>query len=138
MFRSILKHSLAVIALSLFCSTLAHAIPAGSPVAGTYKSTDLGGALYTGRASQSWGAAGNTINGAFPGAQIQIVQPRHNENFNANYADGHSKAIKGTDTKTSAPQFTVFGPGKTLEIWKIGANGGFYTGMNECQGIPTD
>jgi len=81
---------------------------------------------------------GNTINGAYPSAQVQIVQPRHNENFNANFADGHAKVIKATDTNTSAPQFTVGGPGKPLEIWRVGSNGGFYAGMNDCLGIPTD
>ncbi len=81
---------------------------------------------------------GNTINGVYPGSQVQIVQPRHNENFNANFTDGHSKSIKATDTKTKAPQFTVFGPGKMLEVWRIGANGGFYKDMTECLGIPTD
>lgn len=35
-----------------------------SPVIGTYRSVDLGGALYTGHASQSWSAAANGANGA--------------------------------------------------------------------------
>ncbi len=34
-----------------------------NPVVGTYRSTDLGGALFTGHASQSWTAAANASNG---------------------------------------------------------------------------
>ncbi len=34
-----------------------------NPVVGTYRSTDLGGALFTGHASQSWTAAANAANG---------------------------------------------------------------------------
>jgi prepilin-type processing-associated H-X9-DG protein len=78
---------------------------------------------------------GNVSTGAFPGQQIQIVQARHNENFNANFVDGHAKAIQASLTST-ANQFTVLGPGKSLPVYKIGANGGFYTGLTECNGIP--
>jgi prepilin-type N-terminal cleavage/methylation domain-containing protein/prepilin-type processing-associated H-X9-DG protein len=78
---------------------------------------------------------GNVIPGANPGQQIQAVQARHSEMFNANYVDGHAKAIKGTQTGT-AKQFTVFGPGKDVKVYRIGAGGGFYANMQECYGIP--
>ena len=39
------------------------AVAVADPVPGTYTSTDLGGALFTGRASQSWGAALNANQG---------------------------------------------------------------------------
>ena len=38
-------------------------IATAAPVPGLYRSTDLGGALLTGRASQSWSAAANAANG---------------------------------------------------------------------------
>ena len=79
---------------------------------------------------------GNVTFGATPfSPQVQIVQARHSENFNANFVDGHARNIHATQVGT-AQQFTVFGPGKTLKVWKIGANGGFYTNMIECLGIP--
>jgi prepilin-type processing-associated H-X9-DG protein len=78
---------------------------------------------------------GNVTPGDFPGAQIQIVQARHNETFNLNYADGHARAVQARQIGT-APQFTVFGPGRTLRVYRIGANGGFYANMTECRGIP--
>lgn len=78
---------------------------------------------------------GNVIPGGFPGAQVQIVQARHNSVFNANYVDAHAKSISAKQTSTGN-QFTVFGPGKPLKIYTIGANGGFYAGMTECNGIP--
>ncbi len=78
---------------------------------------------------------GNVIPGAYPGAQVQVVQARHNGVFNANYVDGHAKSISGKQTGT-ANQFTVFGPGKLLKVYTIGANGGFYAGLTECNGIP--
>ena len=78
---------------------------------------------------------GNVIPGAFPGAQVQIVQARHNSTFNTNFVDGHAKAIQATKT-TKANQFTVFGPGRSLDVYKIGFNGGFYAGLTECNGIP--
>jgi prepilin-type N-terminal cleavage/methylation domain-containing protein/prepilin-type processing-associated H-X9-DG protein len=78
---------------------------------------------------------GNVAPGAFPGQQIQLVQARHSETFNINFADGHAKATQARQTGT-AQQFTVFGPGKTLKVFTIGANGGFYANMQECNGIP--
>jgi len=56
--------ALTLAALTTTVLGVAQAAFAAQPVIGTYRSTDLGGALYTGRASQSWGAAGNTLNGA--------------------------------------------------------------------------
>lgn len=50
----------AALALTAVVSTAAIA----APVAGTYRSTDLGGALFTGRASQSWVAPANAAGGA--------------------------------------------------------------------------
>ena len=78
---------------------------------------------------------GNVIPGQFPGQQVQIVQARHNATFDANYVDGHAKSIQATLNGT-ANQFTVFGPGRQLNVYRIGANGGFYTGLTECNGIP--
>ena len=65
----------------------------------------------------------------------QVIQPRHMENFNAAYVDGHVKAIKGTNTGTTATQFSTTGVGPAIKLWRV-ANGGFYTGMIECRGIP--
>ena len=67
--------------------------------------------------------------------QDQIVQARHTATFNANFVDGHAKAIQAKEIGT-ARQFTVFGPGKTLTVFQIGQNGGFYAGMTQCFGIP--
>jgi prepilin-type N-terminal cleavage/methylation domain-containing protein/prepilin-type processing-associated H-X9-DG protein len=67
--------------------------------------------------------------------QLQIVQARHSENFNVNYVDGHAKSAKGIEVGT-ANQFTVMGPGKVLKTYKVGANGGVYVGLLECNGIP--
>ena len=78
---------------------------------------------------------GNVIPGAFPGQQVQIVQARHNATFNTNFADGHAKSIQATQIGT-ANQFTVFGPGAQVKVYRIGANGGFYAGLTECNGIP--
>ena len=78
---------------------------------------------------------GNVANGASPGQQIQVVQARHNLTFNTNFVDGHATAIQATQVGT-ARQFTVFGPGKELKVYRIGAKGGFYANMNECRGIP--
>jgi prepilin-type N-terminal cleavage/methylation domain-containing protein/prepilin-type processing-associated H-X9-DG protein len=78
---------------------------------------------------------GNTIPGLYPGTQIQVVQSRHTDTFNLNYADGHAKAVQAKHTGNSQ-QFTVFGPGKAVKVYTIGANGGFYAGMQECRGIP--
>jgi prepilin-type processing-associated H-X9-DG protein len=79
---------------------------------------------------------GNVIIGGPPSFQVQVVQGRHNEVFNANYADGHAKSIKAIPTGTTQPQFTAFGPGPAVKIYTIGANGGFYANMIECRGIP--
>lgn len=68
-------------------------------------------------------------------AQAQIVQARHNDNFVVCYADGHVKSSQASAIG-SAQQFTVAGPGKGLRLYRIGANGGVYTGMSECTGIP--
>jgi prepilin-type N-terminal cleavage/methylation domain-containing protein len=68
-------------------------------------------------------------------SQVQIVQPRHSETFNANNVDGHAKAIKGTLFGT-ANQFTVGGPGKQLKTWRIG--GGPYVRRIDACGIPQD
>ncbi|HXG23498.1 MAG TPA: prepilin-type N-terminal cleavage/methylation domain-containing protein [Chthonomonadales bacterium] len=78
---------------------------------------------------------GNVAFDVLPNQQVQLVQARHNEVFNANYVDGHARAIQATKVDTT-PQFTVFGPGRTLNVYRIGANGGFYAGMTECRGIP--
>jgi len=84
-------------------------------------------------------------NVTFGAAQDRVVsvQPRHNETFVANYVDGHAKSIKATNTKTTSPQFLVSPigmplQGRAIEIYKIGAQGGFYEGMTECRGIPQD
>jgi prepilin-type N-terminal cleavage/methylation domain-containing protein len=66
---------------------------------------------------------------------VQVVQARHTATFNLNYVDGHAKAVQAKQTGT-AQQFTVFGPGKGLKIYTIGANGGYYAGQVECRGIP--
>ena len=59
------------------------------------------------------------------------VQARHNGQFVAGYADGHVKAVSATRIGT-ATQFT----GTTIDLYRIGANGGFYAGMTDAQGIP--
>jgi hypothetical protein len=68
-------------------------------------------------------------------SQVQVVQARHTQTFNADSVDGHAKAVQATLFGT-ANQFTVMGPGKQLKTWKIGAAGGFYANMIECLGIP--
>ena len=78
---------------------------------------------------------GNVMPGGSAGQQVQIVQARHSSTFNTNFVDGHAKAIQAT-LFGSANQFTVFGPGRKLDVFKIGANGGFYANMTECNGIP--
>jgi prepilin-type processing-associated H-X9-DG protein len=78
---------------------------------------------------------GNVTSGANPGQQVQLVQARHQQSFNAAFVDGHVKSIQATETGT-AKQFTVMGPGRDLKTYKIGARGGFYAGMAECLGIP--
>jgi prepilin-type processing-associated H-X9-DG protein len=66
--------------------------------------------------------------------QNQIVQPRHNQTFNVNYVDGHTKAVKAQETGVTT-QFSTTGPGRQLRVWTIGAGGGIYQGMTECRGI---
>ena len=71
------------------------------------------------------------------------VQARHNGLFVANYADGHARSIQTIDTNTTSPQFLVTlrgAPlkGRAIEIYRIGVQGGFYSGMTECRGIPQD
>jgi prepilin-type N-terminal cleavage/methylation domain-containing protein/prepilin-type processing-associated H-X9-DG protein len=69
--------------------------------------------------------------------QIQLVQARHSEMFNANYVDGHAKAIRGIDTGQRAPQFNGnLTPGRPLKVYRVGANGGFYANRTDCRGIP--
>lgn len=70
-------------------------------------------------------------------AQLQLVQARHNETFNANFVDGHSKAIRST-LNGSAPQFTVQGPGPQLKKYRIGVSGGAYVNRAEGCGLPLD
>ena len=76
---------------------------------------------------------GNTAFGP-ANSQLQLVQARHQSMFDASFADGHAKAIQAKEVGT-APQFTVFGPGKTLKVYQIGVNGGIYAGKTECVGI---
>jgi prepilin-type N-terminal cleavage/methylation domain-containing protein/prepilin-type processing-associated H-X9-DG protein len=78
---------------------------------------------------------GNVAPGAAPGLQVQLVQARHTNTFNASFVDGHTKAVQAKETGT-ANQFTVFGPGRGLKVYTIGAGGGFYAGLTECVGIP--
>jgi prepilin-type processing-associated H-X9-DG protein len=78
---------------------------------------------------------GNVTSGANPGQQVQLVQARHQQGFNAGFVDGHVRSIQATETGT-AKQFTVMGPGRELKTYKIGVRGGFYAGMNECLGVP--
>jgi prepilin-type N-terminal cleavage/methylation domain-containing protein/prepilin-type processing-associated H-X9-DG protein len=67
--------------------------------------------------------------------QAQVVQARHTETFNVNFADGHTKAVKARQTGT-ANQFTTTGTTKQLKVFTIEQPGGFYHGMQECRGIP--
>ena len=36
----------------------------------------------------------------------------------------------------ASTQFSTTGVGKPIRLYRIGANGGFYTGMQECRGVP--
>jgi prepilin-type N-terminal cleavage/methylation domain-containing protein/prepilin-type processing-associated H-X9-DG protein len=72
---------------------------------------------------------GNVSDG-FP--RVLPVQARHNGMFNANYADGHGKAISATEVG-SIPQL---GTTDDLTLYRIGADGGYYSGRTEAQGIP--
>ncbi|HVK02066.1 MAG TPA: prepilin-type N-terminal cleavage/methylation domain-containing protein [Armatimonadaceae bacterium] len=78
---------------------------------------------------------GNVAPGAAPGLQVQLVQARHQNTFNAAFVDGHVKNIQARESGT-ANQFTVFGPGRELKVYTIGRNGGFYADKTECLGIP--
>lgn len=64
--------------------------------------------------------------------QAQPVQARHNGTFCADYVDGHAKAISAIQVGTA----NHFIPGRTINVYQIGASGGFYQGMTECNGIP--
>jgi len=66
----------------------------------------------------------------------QPVQGRHNGNFVANFVDGHVKTIQATETGATATQFSTTGIGRTIKLYRIGANGGFYAGMQDCRGMP--
>ncbi len=65
--------------------------------------------------------------------RVQPVQPRHNGMFNANYADGHARALSATSDGTSAAQL---GTDQSIDLYRIGADGGYYTGKVEAQGVP--
>jgi prepilin-type N-terminal cleavage/methylation domain-containing protein/prepilin-type processing-associated H-X9-DG protein len=79
---------------------------------------------------------GNTAVGAQPNQQLQLVQARHQNTFSASYVDGHVKAIQARENGTTSQQFTVMGPGKSLKVYVIGAQGGWYNGRTEALGIP--
>jgi len=64
--------------------------------------------------------------------QLQPVQSRHNDTFSACYADGHVKAISATLVGTA----NHFMPGQSVNLYRIGATGGFYSGQIECQTKP--
>lgn len=87
------------------------------------------------RPSETIGAYDGNVGFGPVNNQVQVVQARHSETFSANYVDGHTKAIQATRYGTTQ-QFTVMGPGKQLSTWKVGAGGGYYSGMIECVGIP--
>lgn len=70
-------------------------------------------------------------------SQVEIVQARHTELFNANDVDGHAKAIKASLYGT-ANQFTVTGPGAVLKTWRIGSTGGAYANRLDACGLPQD
>ena len=84
----------------------------------------------------------NVIEG--PGMSRElIVQARHSGTFTASYVDGHAKSIGATDTKKHTPQLRVnpdgsLSNGSALELYSIGAQGGFYQSLNSCFGIPQD
>lgn len=77
---------------------------------------------------------GNTAFGA-QNQQVQLVQARHQNLFNTSFVDGHVKAVQARETGT-AQQFTVAGPGKSLKVYTIGSQGGWYNGKTEGLGIP--
>lgn len=67
---------------------------------------------------------------------LQLVQGRHNLTFNTNFVDGHAKSIQAREAGFTDPQFTVFGPGKSLKVYIIGQSGGFYAGRYDVLGTP--
>lgn len=64
--------------------------------------------------------------------RVLPVQARHNGMFNANYADGHAEAISATKVGT----IIQLGTGEELPLYSIGADGGYYAGRAEAQGMP--
>ncbi len=64
--------------------------------------------------------------------RILPVQARHNSMFNASYADGHAKAVSATKVGT----IIQLGTYEELPLYAIGADGGYYAGRTEAQGIP--
>jgi prepilin-type processing-associated H-X9-DG protein len=64
--------------------------------------------------------------------QEQPVQSRHNGTFSASFVDGHAKAITAAKIGTA----NHFMPGQTINVYEIGAGGGFYARMTQCNGIP--
>ncbi len=79
---------------------------------------------------------GNIAFGA-ANSEVEVVQARHTQSFNANEVDGHAKAI-AANLYGSAPQFTVAGPGRPLKTWRISANGGQYVNRLDACGLPQD
>jgi len=68
--------------------------------------------------------------------QTQPVQARHSDTFSVGFVDGHAKAIQAQDTGLTGTQFSTTGIGRTIRLYRIGANGGFYAGRIDCLGIP--
>lgn len=87
------------------------------------------------RPADTIGAYDGTVGCGPTNSHVQILQPRRTETFGASYVDGHTKAAKSTSLGTTQ-RFTVMGPDRQLETWKVGAAGGYYTGMTECRGVP--
>ena len=56
--------------------------------------------------------------------------------FSVGFVDGHAKAIQAQDTGLTGTQFSTTGIGRTIRLYRIGANGGFYAGRIDCLGIP--
>jgi len=77
-----------------------------------------------------------TYDGNVDSMQRQLIQGRHSENGNASYVDGHVKSMKAQLTTGTATQFSTTGVGKTLKVYKIGANGGVYANSDQCKGVP--
>jgi prepilin-type N-terminal cleavage/methylation domain-containing protein/prepilin-type processing-associated H-X9-DG protein len=68
--------------------------------------------------------------------QSQPVQARHHERFTASFADGHVKSVDAKESG-SATQFSTTGVGRAIKLYTVGIGGGFYRGMTECRGIPS-